>query len=102
MGCVFDRMDDGSIVIMCGGKQWKPNPCRDCCCEADYLCDYPVGDDKTCDAKICGKHVHEVAPGIHYCESHYDEFMRFEESGGVKRYLENVVPYPEKRRARFT
>ena len=110
MGCIFEKLRPNSnrpgqhgpgfhdIIIMCGDKRLQPNPCRDCCIEADYLCDFPVGDDKTCDAKLCQDHAIEVAPNIHYCMHHYAEFQKFEKSGGVKKYLEKVIPFKLTRR----
>ena len=100
MACLLLRDErTGGVIFMCGSDELESHPCRDCNCESDFLCDFPVGDDKTCDAQLCTKHAHEVAPGIHYCKSHYDEFKRFEDGGGVKKYLDNVIPYPSKRRA---
>lgn len=98
MGCIIERTGENGIMIICGDSHISPNPCRDCICEADFLCDYPVGNDKTCDAKLCEKHSHEISPGIHYCNSHYIEFLKFEKSGGIKKYLENVRPYVKKRK----
>lgn len=117
MGCIIDKITDddlrastrdkslvprgnGGIIFMCGDDRLQPNPCRDCCIEADYLCDYPVGNDKTCDAKLCRDHAVEIAPNIYYCRKHYEEFNKFDSSGGVKKYLENVIPYPPDRRCK--
>jgi hypothetical protein len=101
MGCIICKNANDETVFICGEKI-KPDPCRDCNCEADYLCDYPVGNDKTCDARLCKTHAAEIAPNIHYCNYHYKKFMEFETSGGVKKYLENVIPFPVERRAHFT
>lgn len=48
--------------------------CADCGDTGDNLCDYPVGDGKTCDRSICEYHSHEVAPNMHYCDQHYAEW----------------------------
>jgi len=91
MSCAIIKGESDNIIIMCGS--FGSTPCRDCNIEAEFLCDYPVGEDKTCDAPLCIDHAFEVAPGIHYCKSHYDEFKKFEGNGGIKKYLENIVPY---------
>jgi len=65
----------------------------DCGWVSDYLCDYPIGEGKTCDRTLCTDHAYEVAPDIHYCGAHYNERAKFRTNGGVKKELENVVPY---------
>lgn len=37
-------------------------PCSSCAYVADYLCDYPLGGGKTCDAPLCEDHA--LPPGI--------------------------------------
>jgi len=62
----------------------------------DFLCDFPVGDGKTCDRPICPDHATEIAPEIHYCAGHLLMWKEFRDAGGVERELTNVVPYPQK------
>jgi hypothetical protein len=74
------------------------NPhCRECAHESEFLCDYPVGDGKTCDAPLCDVHAHEVGLETHYCTAHHAEWLAFVASGGVKRELENVIPYKQQK-----
>ena len=72
------------------GRLGEPATC--CGWVASFLCDYPVGDDATCDKRICEDHAHEIAPDMHYCKEHYKKWVEFEKSGGVKKHLENVTP----------
>lgn len=67
--------------------------CSSCSDVGLYLCDFPVGDNKTCDLHLCDDHAHEVAPNLHYCDAHFKMWEEFRKSGGVKHELENVVPY---------
>ncbi len=67
--------------------------CGACGGIADFLCDYPVGEGLTCDRPVCERHAGEVAPDIHYCPGHLEQWRAFEESGGVKRVLESVIPF---------
>lgn len=67
--------------------------CIECGDGGDNLCDYPVGDGLTCDRPICDFHAHLVAPNMHYCDAHFAQWNKFVESGGVKKQLENVVPF---------
>ncbi|MGL5432488.1 MAG: hypothetical protein ACRDBJ_06380 [Plesiomonas shigelloides] len=68
-------------------------PCADCEALAETLCDYPVGDGKTCDRHLCGVHGTEVAPDVHYCEGHFAEWQAFVAAGGVTKALRDVVPF---------
>jgi hypothetical protein len=67
--------------------------CADCADVGWNLCDYPVGDDKTCDRAICDLHGHEIGPNMHYCATHHAEWTAFRDAGGVREALENVVPF---------
>lgn len=94
MGCYFHKMDNGTILHIKGDL--GPH-CADCSDIQVNLCDYPVGNEKTCDRGVCEQHSHEIAPNLHYCTPHYKSWQEFESSGGVKTELENVVPYKTKR-----
>ena len=67
--------------------------CTDCAGFGDYLCDYPVGDDKTCDRIMCNDHAKEISNDLHYCEAHYEEWRAFRDGGGVERILSNVIAF---------
>jgi len=80
----------GQKFFICG----KLGPhCADCFGVGDFLCDYPVGNDKTCDRAMCQKHAHEIAPEIHYCDAHYKEWVEFRDSGGVSEILKNIIAF---------
>lgn len=91
MPCYIAKDGDTAIFI-CGNLG---DHCGDVNCAdvSGYLCDYPVGDGKTCDMPLCHKHAFEAAPEIHYCPAHALMWMEFRDSGGVRRELENVVPF---------
>ena len=44
--------------------------CDECCTFADYLCDWPMGNGKTCDHKLCDMHAHPIADDRHLCPIH--------------------------------
>jgi len=91
MTCYFKQTIEGKIV-MCGNL--GPH-CADSRCSwvSDSLCDYPVGDKKTCNRPLCDDHAYEVAPDIHYCAPHYNQWIKFKNDGGVTKELGNVTPY---------
>jgi hypothetical protein len=95
MPCYVTKSSDGGNLFMCGDL--GPH-CADCAGFGDYLCDYPVGNGKTCDRAMCDNHATEIAPEVHYCAGHMKLWEEFEVSGGVKRELENVVPFKAKER----
>ncbi len=45
--------------------------CANCADVAMNLCDYPIGEEKTCDRKICHQHSNLVGSDIHYCDAHF-------------------------------
>ncbi|MGO4700240.1 hypothetical protein [Dyella sp. 2RAB6] len=95
MPCYSIHRKDGGKAILCGdlGPHCGDANCGDV---GTYLCDYPVGDDKTCDMPLCHGHAFEAAPNIHYCPGHALLWREFRAAGGVTRELENVVPYKSK------
>ena len=92
MPCYQIHMEGGGKAFLCGdlGPHCGDSQCADV---GENLCDYPVGDSRTCDMPICHGHSFEVAPNMHYCPAHTTMWREFKESGGVRRELENVVPY---------
>lgn len=96
MGC-YPLVGDGIVGWICGDLG-EIDYCRESECGrfADMLCDYPVGEGKTCDRLLCKRHAVEVAPNIHYCPGHKAEWDKFVEAAGVRRVLENVVPFAKK------
>ena len=92
MPCYRFHLEGGGHGFICGdlGPHCSDANCGDV---SGYLCDFPVSDGKTCDSPLCGSHAFEVAPNIHYCPGHTLMWREFREAGGVKRELQNVVPY---------
>ena len=84
-------------MFLCGDFGPQCTACGDV---SDVLCDYPVGDGKTCDRALCSSCTEEVALDVHYCAGHLAEFRRFEAEGGVADKLRNLVPFQPARRGR--
>ncbi len=93
MPCYLERTKDGGRMFLCGDL--GPHCAAGCGASTDFLCDYPVGEGKTCDAPLCDSHAHEVAPNVHYCPGHFTEWEKFRAAGGVEAELKNVVPFPK-------
>lgn len=73
-------------------------PCAECADLPTFLCDFPIAAGKTCDKHLCAAHANIVAPDTHFCAGHYRQFKDFEDAGGVKDYLENIIPFKEPHR----
>ncbi len=82
--CKAVRHEDGSIGFYCG-ENLDPDDfvtCHLCGRFADYLCDYPVGEGKTCDVPLCAECVISVGAErpewtqVHYCPAHGKEALR--------------------------
>ncbi|WP_288637019.1 hypothetical protein [uncultured Oxalobacter sp.] len=93
MTCNITKTRDGEKLFMCGEEMPQLDVCVDCGYVADILCDYPVGEGLTCDRSLCSGCAVEVAPNLHYCKTHYELWKQFEESGGVKKVLADIVPF---------
>lgn len=79
------------IVHICGDLG---EPCAECESPAGFLCDYPVGDGKTCDRHLCADHASEVYGGLHYCAPHMAAWREYLAGSGLLAALENVLPFP--------
>lgn len=90
MPCYVAKTKSGGTMFLCGDL--GPH-CADCSDVGVNLCDFPVGDGKTCDRNICDAHSHEIGPNLHYCATHYKEWQAFRAAGGVTKELANVVPF---------
>lgn len=70
MPCAIERYKDGGVMFICGEGV---EPCQVCGRMAVALCDYPVGQRKTCDQPLCERH--SIKQGaewqdIHFCPTH--------------------------------
>ena len=85
--------DKGRKYFIYTGLSLEIEKCSDCNGIGELLCDFPVGKEKTCDRIMCRDHAREISPGIHYCEGHYQEWIKFRDSGGVSEVLKNVIAF---------
>lgn len=95
MPCYFGFTKSGDRFFLCGdlGPRCGDHRCMDV---GTNLCDYPVGNGKTCDMPICDSHAFEAAPNVHYCPGHAVMWRKFVDAGSVERELKNVVPFAAK------
>lgn len=89
MPCYIKDGKDGRMFI-CGDL--GPH-CDECSWAADFLCDFPVGEGKTCDRNLCDSHANEIGPDLHYCAAHAAMWNAYKESGGLSKDLENVFAF---------
>ena len=93
MPCYIERTAHGEPMFLCG-KLGPHCAAEKCAASTGFLCDFPVGDGRTCDLSLCASHAYEVAPNVHYCPGHLALWSEFRKNGGVERELANVVPFP--------
>ncbi len=69
------KQPDGTFShgFICGDFEHDLN-CRICGCFADKLCDYPVGNDKTCDSAMCQDCAVHIKGDLDYCPEHATEY----------------------------
>lgn len=90
MPCYTVKMPGGGRGFLCGDL--GPH-CRECGTVAEKLCDFPVGNNKTCDRPICSDCSTVIGPDIDYCPAHACEWERWKSEGGEAKALQNVVHY---------
>lgn len=66
---IYDEKKDEISGWMCGENLNLP-VCADCGLICEYLCDFPVGKNSTCDKKICPRCALEIKNDIHLCPEH--------------------------------
>jgi hypothetical protein len=66
--------------------------CTECSAPGDNLCDYPVGEGKTCDRSLCDDHSHGIANDTHYCRDHFIMWQEYLASERGYDVLANVTP----------
>jgi len=88
MGCGIVRGKDRKpIGWICGEAI---TPCNSCGDPSDYLCDFPVGEGKTCDLPLCGFHACELREELHLCPIHR-EMYRATGAGRIQERGELVL-----------
>lgn len=92
MPCYRVPMKGGGTAFLCGnlGDHCSSEKCADV---SGFLCDYPVGEGKTCDLPLCESHAYEVAPNIHYCYGHFAMWIKFAGGDKVNEVLEGIQPF---------
>lgn len=87
--CIVEESAEGNLRFFCYSE---PVPvCADCPGPGDYLCDYPVGEDKTCDRQMCEVHAHQIAEEVHYCDAHFEMWQKFVTEGKVEAVLTKTL-----------
>ncbi len=72
MPCVPVRWFNGHEAngFVCTRSRYRPKVCDLCGVLADALCDWPMGNGKTCDAPLCAKHRVRQGENVDYCPRH--------------------------------
>ncbi|WP_432262812.1 hypothetical protein [Cupriavidus sp. TMH.W2] len=92
--CEAKSRSAGQTFFICGELGQH---CADCAAVGAFLCDYPVGEGKTCDRPMCADHAHEIGHELHYCAAHHQMWREFRDSGGVDAALRNVIAIPQEK-----
>ena len=69
MPCHTMKISGGGYAIVCTRGR-KAKPCAFCGKPSDKLCDWPVGNGKTCDKPCCVKCSRHVGPDQDFCKDH--------------------------------
>lgn len=71
MPCDRVRLPGGGTAIVCSSRKRKRCECGR---PATLLCDWKIGDGKTCDAPICTICAEHVGPDKHLCRKHSEAY----------------------------
>lgn len=69
MTCQIVQHGPAVKMIACGAFGTK-GPCEWCKRPGTKLCDWPTGENKTCDRRMCSHHAKNVGPNKDYCPEH--------------------------------
>ena len=84
-----DRIEPEGVGFICGPMAADSALCR-CSHLADLLCDWPIGDGKTCDLPLCRCCAKEIGDDLHVCAIHWPMWLK---QTGVER----INAWPPKR-----
>jgi hypothetical protein len=70
-----DTMIESVEMNVCGNIHIEMCGFGHCEYAADYLCDWPIGEGKTCDLPICNQHAVQQRHEIHFCPVHQAMFV---------------------------
>lgn len=65
-------------------------PLQTCAAFSSFLCDWPIGAGRTCDAALCAAHAQQVGRNKHYCPTHHQEHLASAPQRGL--FTELVQP----------
>lgn len=100
MPCYREHTPDGGMMFMCGDL--GPHcAAGDCDAASRFLCDYPVGEGRSCDLPLCSSHAYAVAHELHYCPGHMQLWSVLLNSGRMTVAMQeqigthavNVLPF---------
>jgi hypothetical protein len=69
--CDVVRTENG-IAFVCGRGRGRARPCfvAHCGKDSEVLCDWALGNGKTCDRPCCRGHAKRIAENVDYCLEH--------------------------------
>ncbi|MDQ1344853.1 MAG: hypothetical protein QG586_383 [Pseudomonadota bacterium] len=66
------KTNEETPLWICGAGE--PEHVCSCGFVSDLLCDYPMGDGKTCDLPLCSTCAKQIGEDKHLCEIHWHEW----------------------------
>jgi len=75
MTCKVVQTGDITAIVCSRGASQKRYKCSVCGQPATLLCDWKIGNGKTCDVPVCHEHTYRPAPGKDLCWAHSNEWL---------------------------
>ena len=72
VGCICTKEPNGTYIFWCGDGIDESLQCHEPECQlmAEIMCDYPMGEGKSCDIPLCREHAFHLGQGFHLCPFH--------------------------------
>lgn len=74
MACHRQPVPGGASFVCTRGRSLGPCQVKGCKRRQVSLCDWKVGEGKTCDAALCGEHARRVGKNKDLCPQHAEEW----------------------------
>ena len=74
MQCLHLAGPHGATIVC--GPFLKRRPCVSCGGESARLCDWKIGDGRTCDAAVCDEHTYSPEPDKDLCPGHHGIWLQ--------------------------
>ena len=88
MPCNTYKSPDGKLSMIICTRGQRSKPCHICGSPSTGLCDYPIGNGKTCDKPMCNDCRNTIGDNLDVCQEHNNprDIAITKEVNGYEKY----------------